>query len=225
MNEPDPKCAQCPYDWSNRYCRSEEGKAPKFCPSVAHQQLARAAVDEMPPDIRHFACQASIQEAQGYADRHRGYENIRPAKPRIEEVIEFAQKMDYHHIALIFCVGLRREAAIVNEILDRRGFDVLSIVCKVGRVEKECLGLTDEQKIRPGEFESMCHPVLQAKIANHHHSQFNILLGLCVGHDSLFFKYSSAPCTVLAVKDRLLGHNPLAAIYQYDAYYRYLKTS
>ena len=54
-------------------------------------------------------------------------------------------------------------------------------------------------------------------------SQFNVLLGLCVGHDSLFFRYAEAPCTVLAVKDRLLGHNPLAAVYEYESYYRYLK--
>ena len=48
-------------------------------------------------------------------------------------------------------------------------------------------------------------------------------LGLCVGHDSLFFRYSAAPCTVLAVKDRLLGHNPLAAVYNLDSYHRALK--
>jgi uncharacterized metal-binding protein len=44
-----------------------------------------------------------------------------------------------------------------------------------------------------------------------------------VGHDALFIKYAKAPITVLAVKDRLLAHNPLAAVYQCDHYYRYLK--
>jgi uncharacterized metal-binding protein len=42
-------------------------------------------------------------------------------------------------------------------------------------------------------------------------------------NDSLFLKYSDAPCPVLAAKDRLLGHNPLAAIYTIDNYYRSLK--
>ena len=50
-----------------------------------------------------------------------------------------------------------------------------------------------------------------------------MLLGLCVGHDSLFLKAANAPCTVLAVKDRVTGHNPLAAIYNIDSYYRALK--
>jgi uncharacterized metal-binding protein len=44
-----------------------------------------------------------------------------------------------------------------------------------------------------------------------------------VAHDSLFFKHAEAPTTVLAVKDRVTGHNPLAAIYLSDSYYRKIK--
>ena len=65
----------------------------------------------------------------------------------------------------------------------------------------------------------MCNPIAQAKILNHAQTDFNILLGLCVGHDSLFMKYSKAMVTVFAVKDRLLGHNPLAALYTSHSYY------
>ena len=39
----------------------------------------------------------------------------------------------------------------------------------------------------------------------------------------MVFKYSAAPCTVLAAKDRVFAHNPLAAVYTMDGYYRYLK--
>ena len=39
-----------------------------------------------------------------------------------------------------------------------------------------------------------------------------------VGYDTSFIKYSKAPITVLGVKDRLLGHNPIAALYQEDGY-------
>lgn len=45
------------------------------------------------------------------------------------------------------------------------------------------------------------------------------MLGLCVGHDTLFMKYAKAPMTVLAVKDRVTGHNPLAAVYLAQGYY------
>ena len=93
----------------------------------------------------------------------------------------------------------------------------------MGRVPKEKIGVRDDQKIRIGGFEAMCNPIAQAFLLNEAKTEFNILMGLCVGHDSLFLKYSDALCTVLAVKDRLLGHNPLAAIYTIDGYYRSLK--
>jgi uncharacterized metal-binding protein len=53
-------------------------------------------------------------------------------------------------------------------------------------------------------------------------SILNVLLSLCVGHDSLFFKYAEAYTTVVAVKDRVTGHNPLAALYTSHTYYLYL---
>jgi uncharacterized metal-binding protein len=65
----------------------------------------------------------------------------------------------------------------------------------------------------------MCNPILQAMIANDAGTDFNIVLGLCVGHDSLFFRHAKAPSTVLAVKDRVTGHNPLACIYLSGNYY------
>ena len=65
----------------------------------------------------------------------------------------------------------------------------------------------------------MCNPIAQAELFNQQKTDFNIDLGLCVGHDTLFFKYSEAPVTVFAVKDRVLAHNPLGAIYLADSYY------
>jgi uncharacterized metal-binding protein len=65
----------------------------------------------------------------------------------------------------------------------------------------------------------MCNPILQAKTLNEEHTELNVVIGLCVGHDSLFYKYSEAPVTTLVVKDRVLGHNPVAALYQTKAYY------
>ena len=175
------------------------------------------------PEVLEFAKQASIQEAEGYGDRELGYAHVKPLKPRIIEIIEFSERMKYRRLGLLFCFGLRKEAKVVSTILCARGFEVVSVVCKVGRVPKERIGIAEDQKIAIGQFESMCNPVTQATIANKARCDFNVLLGLCVGHDSLVFKYSEAPCTVLAVKDRLLGHNPLAAVYTIDTYYRSLK--
>ena len=83
--------------------------------------------------------------------------------------------------------------------------------------------MKDEEKIRIGEFESMCNPIAQAKIVNQAKTDFNILLGLCVGHDSLFLKYVEGLTTVFAVKDRVTVHNPVAVLYNSDGYYQRLK--
>jgi uncharacterized metal-binding protein len=224
MKTTKPQCALCPFDWSERLCRTDNGKAPKNCPTALHGDLVTQSIEKVQSDaVCEFARAASIQEAEGYTDKEKGYGSVRPIKPRILEIIEFAKKMNYQKVALIFCIGLRKEAHVAHKIFENHGLNVISIACKVGRVPKEVMGLREDQKISPNSFESMCNPLLQASLANHYGSEFNILLGLCVGHDSLFFKNAEAPCTVLAVKDRLLGHNPLAAIYQSESYHRYLK--
>ena len=46
----------------------------------------------------------------------------------------------------------------------------------------------------------------------------NVVLGLCVGHDTLFIRHSKAPVTVLSGKDRVLAHNPVGALYLADSY-------
>jgi len=62
----------------------------------------------------------------------------------------------------------------------------------------------------------MCNPITQAKLLNQAKTDFNIMLGLCVGHDSLFLKYVKGLTTVFAVKDRVTGHNPMAPLHLRD---------
>ncbi len=110
---------------------------------------------------------------------------------------------------------------MVSDILSNQGFDVVSVVCKVGLAQRGNRRKR-RRKIFIGQHETMCNPIAQALIVNRQKTQFNILLGLCVGHDSLFFKYAKAPTTVLAVKDRVTGHNPLASVYTSGSYYAWI---
>ena len=50
-------------------------------------------------------------------------------------------------------------------------------------------------------------------VMNRSNVDMAVMLGLCLGHDTLFIKYCRVPMTVIAVKDRVFGHNPLAALY------------
>jgi uncharacterized metal-binding protein len=216
-------CAKCDVPEQERACMNPAGKPGKGCPTKAKKGLADMARAEYKGDsLKKFARQASIQEGECYGGREKTPYVMHPVKPRMLEIIEFARKMDYTKLGLVFCGGLAVEAGVVGQILEDHGFEVVSVVCKAGAAPKEEIGLTDEQKVRRGQHESMCNPVLQAMIVNEAKTDFNILLGLCVGHDSMYFRYAEAPTTVLAVKDRVTGHNPLACINTFGKYYAWI---
>jgi len=178
-------------------------KAPDHCPMHEYGDLyAEAAAEYQKNAVSNIARQAAVVEAAGYG-----------VWTRLEEIIEFAWRAGFQKLGLAFCVGLRKEAGQVAKILSGAGFRVESVACKTGAKPKELLGINDEQKVRPGQFEAMCNPIAQAKILNAAKTDLNILLGLCVGHDTLFIRYAETPVTVLATKDRVLAHNPLGAIY------------
>ena len=222
--QPAPACASCGQPIARRICFSAAGVGSRGCPTLAQKSLLKEANREYEqPEVREFARQASIQEGECYANRQERPYVMQPTKTRIVEIIEFARRMGYRRLGLAFCLGLIKEAALVEEILIGQGFEVISAVCKAGNTPKEKIGIREQEKIYRGTEEAMCNPIFQAKLLNREKTQFNILLGLCVGHDSLFFKYGAAPTTVLAVKDRVTGHNPLAAIYLSDSYYRKIK--
>jgi uncharacterized metal-binding protein len=218
MRTAKSECAKC--GRKLKICRSPEGTGPDFCPTVTRTKAVRRANKEYAkPEILKFARMASLQEAECYSHREAKPYVLHPTKPRVQEVYEFARKMGYQKIGVAFCSGLAKEALSLTRILEAHGFDVVSVVCKAGRTPKESIGISDKDKVHIGEFESMCSPIAQALILNEQKTHFNILLGLCVGHDSLFLKYAEANCTVLAVKDRVLAHNPVAALYTTGSYY------
>jgi len=213
-----PECAQCSV--KDRICLSAGGTGPPSCPTIHYRSAIEKAVREYErPEIKAFARMASIQEGECYADRHVRPYVLHPVKPRVQEVCEFAHKMGYTKLGVAFCVGLFREARAASDIFKAQGFTVASVMCKCGSVPKETIGVADEEKVMIGTYESMCNPIVQATVLNEVKTDFNVLVGLCVGHDSLFFKYSEAYTTVLIAKDRVLGHNPAAALYTTRSYY------
>ena len=141
---------------------------------------------------------------------------------RAEEIIRFAKKIGAKKIGIASCVGLLSEAQTFCKILEVNGLQYFGAACKMGAVDKTEIGLCEEQKIHEGEYEPICNPILQAKMLNEEGTDLNVVVGLCVGHDSLFYKYSEAPVTTFITKDRVMGHNPAAAVYQANTYYKRL---
>ena len=214
---PAPTCAACPIrDTLKRRCSMPQGTNPANCPTVLKPELAEQALASyQEPENLHLAQVAGRAADNGYARQPDG--SFRADRTRIEELVHFCAEMNCQKLGLLFCMGLAREAAVVEKILQTNGFNVVSAICKVGGLPKSAVGLED---IR---HEPACNPILQAQLVNEAGVDLNIFMGLCIGHDTLLFKYVQAPVTVLAVKDRILGHNPLAAIYHYDSYYAYLQ--
>jgi len=212
-------CANC----ERVVCHTNHAKdGPDNCPTrLMGDTMERVKDEYLKLEVAEFARQASIQEFECYLQLPEG---TTPRNPRVEETAQFAKKMGYRRLGIAFCAGLRQEARILDEILTRRGFEVVSVCCKAGGVPKETIGIAPEQKIAgPEHWETMCNPIAQAMVLNESGAEFNIAVGLCVGHDSLFFKYSNAPTTVLIAKDRVFGHNPAAGLYLSKSYYRKLR--
>jgi uncharacterized metal-binding protein len=209
-----PFCALCKVI----ACEAEPGThpPPKFCimteePALLEAVKARYSDQE---ELHEIAVAAAQTEASGYMHR-----------TRIEDIMDFARRIGASRIGIAHCVGLIHEAWLATEIFLGNQFEVYSVCCKVGSIPKETIGLKEEEKINPGEYEPLCNPVAQAALLAEAGTQFNVVIGLCVGHDSLFFMHSRAPVTVLVAKDRVLGHNPVAALYTSSSYYKRLKSS
>ena len=198
-------------------CRSRnEDKYPDFCLTEhVDNELLDQAVNlyKTDPELGNIARTSACIEGEFYGKL-----------TRVEETIEFIQRMGYKKIGIASCVGLMRETGIFAKILRAKGIDCYTVGCKIGAVDKTEIGVPNEKKLNGGcGHESMCNPVMQAKALAAEGTDFNIVIGLCVGHDTLFLKYSEAPTTVMIVKDRVLGHNPVQALYTANGMYSRFK--
>jgi uncharacterized metal-binding protein len=211
MSEPSPlNCANCTVG----NCSNLKKTFPDFCLTT---HTAKETVEKVvkryikSPTDRKIALTSAGIEANYYG-----------RATRVEETLIFIQQMGYKKVGVATCAGLLNECNLFARVAKAKGIDVYGVACKVGAVDKTVIGLTEDQKLSPGAHESMCNPILQAELLNEQKTEFNIVIGLCVGHDSLFIKHSKAPVTYLIVKDRVLCHNPAAALYGANSYYRRL---
>ncbi len=209
MSYEEPGCAYCPENV--RACRVGETdeRGPGFCPTkVMADELDEAVALYDDPELLKVAQVSGRIEAEGYCKW-----------TRVEEICQFAKKMGFKKVGIATCISFVDLAKTLSEILESHGLEVASAACKNGSVPKEDMGITDAEKIRPGNYEAMCNPISQATLLNKYGCELNIVLGLCVGHDSLFFKHSEGLATTLVAKDRVLAHNPVGALHLADTYF------
>lgn len=204
QSKPPLSCADCGVVKCDRCA----GEYPPFCLTTGmpveeeETLLALYALEEN----RAIMSQAAQVEYEGYC-----------RLTRVEETIQFARRMGYRRIGIATCAGLIRESRTLARVLRKNGFEVYAVVCKAGAIDKTRVGI-DERCQAIGAH--MCNPIFQARQLARAGTQFNIVMGLCVGHDSLFYKYSHTVTTTMVVKDRVTMHNPAATLYGAESYYK-----
>lgn len=206
MEKKELSCADC----AVVACAGGGDKYPEFCPTARMDEEGKRALLDCYGEEENYKVTVAAAEIE-----HEYYGKM----TRIEETVEFAKRIGAKKIGIANCAALYTEAKIVTRIFREHGFEVITACCKTGAVEKTEAGIPKECE-RTGK--TMCNPIMQAKILNEAGTDLNIIIGLCVGHDSLFYKYSEALITTLVVKDRVLAHNPAAALYTVNTCYRKL---
>lgn len=180
------KCAKC----TMHKCYT----AGQNCTKISEAEVEEAYTGERLAIMKAAAC------TEG-----RFYNNL----TRLEETVEFCKFMGYKKIGMAFCIGLNQEAKLIEQYFAQH-FEVYSVCCKVCGVEKATMEL---EQIKEGTRETMCNPLMQAKLLQEKEVEFCVTVGLCVGHDALFTGACTTPVSCLVAKDRVLAHNPLGAVY------------
>lgn len=198
-------------DCAVKNCDKMDNTYPEFCLTTnMDQDVYKDAMDCYKEEENH---NIMVTAAEVECDHYCQY-------TRVEEIMAFAERIGAKKIGIATCVGLLKESRTLTAIFRKRGFTVFGITCKAGSTPKSDVGIPERcNKIGI----NMCNPILQAKMLNHAKTDLNVVVGLCVGHDSLFYKYSEAITTTMITKDRVLGHNPAAALYTADTYYKKLQ--
>ena len=195
-------------DCGTQNCKFKNRTYPTFCLTTAlSEEDSQWASERYEIEENHKIMVASAEvEYEGYCKWN-----------RVEEIMEFARRIGARKIGIANCIGLVGEARTFAKILRANDFEPYAVVCKVEGRAKSSVGIPERCE---GIGAAMCNPILQARLLNQAGTELNVVIGLCVGHDSLFYRYSEAPVTTLVTKDRVMGHNPAAALYTAESYYK-----
>ncbi|MFC1662164.1 DUF1847 domain-containing protein, partial [Gemmatimonadota bacterium] len=134
---------------------------------------------------------------------------------RLAELVYFALEMGCQRVGIAFCIDLLEPASILTDVL-KRFFEVIPVCCKVRGIPADHPTLCGPAgPAHTGDRDVACDPVGMAEVLNSRETDLNVLVGLCVGVDSVFARESNAPVTTVFVKDKSLANNPIGAVYSH----------
>lgn len=199
-------CANCKV---NQCCEKDKdfNKIPKNCPMKNEDYMKEIFQEYNDPKVHDFYLATKCSRQPNTNTNF---------VPRLRYVIDLCKKMGYKKIGLAYCVGFQEEADLYSKIIRKHGLQVVSVCCCNGGFNLADHGV---QLPEGCEFDAACNPIGQARLMNEQEVEFNLVMGLCAGHDSLFMKYANAMSTVVCVKDPATGHCPPMALYLYKQYF------
>jgi uncharacterized metal-binding protein/predicted Fe-Mo cluster-binding NifX family protein len=176
------------------YCSSKECMKGQKCPYIKNIELPECNRNE--EQMLNAAIDISFEDERKLC--------------RMSEVVYYCLEMKYRRIGIAYCTELSEATEILVSVL-KRFFDVIPVCCMISGKNRD-------------NGKQSCNPLGQARILNIMKTDFNIIVGLCLGADSIFMKESKAPVTTLFVKDKSLANNPIGALYS-DYYLREVSKS
>lgn len=202
-----PQCVDCVV----RRCGQtvKDAELPPGCPTLKYPGLLQESVERFKEPGNAAVMRGWLKLMGRINDPERPRE--RWSWTRVDEIIEYAKIRGMKRLGIATCYMLLYESKLLVEILEKNGMEVVSVTCLCGETNPHDLGL-------PGEI--ICNPILQAEVLERERTELNIMMGLCVGHDILFLRHSKTETTPLVVKDRAMGHNPIAALHLSRSFYR-----
>lgn len=191
----------------NRACELMTDGHPEGCVEylITDEMHDRIHDRYMDPEV-HRIFKASVRSS-----------SLCPNLTRVEETMEFARGLGVRRIGIASCTMLIPEARTFAKLLERAGFSAFGVACKVEGNRRRDLDVMLDDGI---EGPVLCNPIMQARILAEEKTELNVVLGLCVGHDTLFYMHSKAPVTTLGTKDHITAHNACAALWASNTVYR-----
>jgi len=189
--------------------KDQKAKVPATCPTEKQSELISESIEKhkLPENMAiHLAWRQMMDKL---ANPEKGRDMF--SWTRVDEIMEYARIRKMKKLGIGTCFALMSESRILSGILERNGFDVVSVSCLCGEINPADIGIGGN---------IFCNPIMQAELLNREGTELNIMVGLCLGHDIMFLRYCKAETTPLVVKDRALGHNTVAALYMSQGYYK-----
>jgi uncharacterized metal-binding protein len=192
-------------------------KPPPYCPANAQKEAGDKAIAKYAGETHRFARSTTLVENSCYL-MHDDGSAVLPMvtlHPRAEELIILAHVHGCKKLGIAFDIDLQDIAKLYTEILEKNGFKVVSVCSKAAAMTADEIGITGKKAGSKTDGKgTINNGVVMAELLNSEKTDMNILIGLGVGQDSLFYKYAKAFSVPLMIRDRVYGGATMESIYQ-----------